>query len=71
MMVGTSRLAIACMALLPMPGQAKMLSVSTAPPRRWAKSSPKRVRAGRAALGMAWRAMIRPSGRPLARAVRT
>ena len=54
-----------------MPGHAKMVSVTTAPPRSCANCSPSRVTIGIAAFLSAWPASTRTSLTPLARAVRT
>src|SRR4029077_3197187 len=68
---GKSRLKIASTTSRPMPGHAKMVSVTTAPPRSWANCSPSRVTIGIAAFLSACPASTRTSLTPLARAVRT
>ncbi|MNY74521.1 hypothetical protein D3C86_2135700 [compost metagenome] len=55
---------------LPMPGQLKMVSVITAPPKRVGMAIMTTVTTGIKALRRAWRAMTRRSPSPLARAVR-
>ena len=55
----------------PMPGQAKIVSVMTAPPSRWARSRPSTVTTGSRPLRRACRRSTSASFSPLALAVRT
>ena len=68
---GRSREPMAPTAMRPTPGQAYMVSVTTAPPSRKPTCRPIRVITGISALRKAWRMTTRDSGAPLARAVRT
>ena len=54
-----------------MPGQANIVSVTSAPEKRAPNSSATMVTMGMVALRSAWRQTTRPSPSPLARAVRT
>ena len=66
---GKSRLSSACTVRRPSPGQAKIVSVMTAPPRSWPASSPASVTIGIAELRSVCLPITRPSPSPLARAV--
>ena len=64
-----SRFAAARTAMNPIPGQAKICSVTTAPATSSGRSNPKTVMTGISALRNAWRKMIVTSLSPLALAV--
>ena len=68
---GKSFFSIASRIMVPTPGQAKTVSVMTAPPSRPPNCSPITVMIGRSAFFSAWRAAMPRSVSPLARAVRT
>ena len=63
---GKSRACTACTDSQPSPGQAKIVSVTTAPPRSAPNCSPMTVTTGRSAFGSAWRIDHQPLGQPLA-----
>ena len=67
---GQSRAKMASTVSLPMPGMAKMTSMTTEPANTAGKTDPMSVMMGKTALRNACFQITRPSGRPLARAVR-
>jgi hypothetical protein len=70
-MSGRSRRSIAWISRMPIPGQPKTVSMTTAPFNITAASSPIRVRIGSAAFRSVWRMTTTRSASPLARAVVT
>ena len=70
MTLGVSRCRMLVTIMVPRPGMEKTVSVMTAPPRRPPKEVAITVMMGRRAFCRAWWKMMRPSGTPLALAVR-
>src|SRR5690606_26961806 len=68
---GKSRFSVDCTSSQPMPGQAKMVSMTTRPVSMKASSAPIRATAPNRALGRTWRHRISFSDAPVERAVRT